>query len=116
MLQVTKIFRFQAAHAIYGYPGQCSNLHGHSYALHVTVSGEMQTGDYLAPPGFILDFKELKHIVKYTVVDKLDHHTILSKDYLAARPSLADLADVLGLGSRAHRGEYVNIHSQYTKK
>ena len=39
MITITKIFRFEAAHAIHGYPGACANLHGHSYELHVRVAG-----------------------------------------------------------------------------
>lgn len=94
MLQVTKIFRFETAHAIHGYPGQCSNLHGHSYILHVTVSAEPVGEDYLPPPGFILDFKELKRIVKSVIEARFDHHTLLSEDYLAAHPPLAILPNI----------------------
>lgn len=38
MLQLTKIFHFEMAHAIDGYAGACKNIHGHTYELHVTVS------------------------------------------------------------------------------
>jgi 6-pyruvoyltetrahydropterin/6-carboxytetrahydropterin synthase len=93
MLQVTKIFRFETAHAIYGYPGPCSNLHGHSYILHVTVSTDLPGDDFLPAPGFILDFKELKQIVRRTIVEKFDHRTILSKDYLANNPALSHVSN-----------------------
>ncbi len=39
MLQITKIFRFEMAHAVFGYAGKCSHIHGHSYVLHVTITG-----------------------------------------------------------------------------
>ena len=36
-LSITKIFTFEAAHALLGYDGLCANIHGHSYRLEVTV-------------------------------------------------------------------------------
>ncbi|MDE7148907.1 MAG: 6-carboxytetrahydropterin synthase, partial [Bacteroidales bacterium] len=37
-LSVTKIFRFEMAHALPDYDGPCAHLHGHSYRLEVTLS------------------------------------------------------------------------------
>ena len=82
MIQVTKIFRFETAHAIYGYPGKCKNIHGHSYILHVTVTTCKITNDYLPSPGFIIDFKELKRLVQSSVIKEFDHQLILSGDYI----------------------------------
>ncbi len=83
MLQVTKIFHFETAHAIHGYSGACRNIHGHSYELFVTVSGK-ETGDnYIDGSGFVVDFKELKHCVNDAVVNFLDHKLVLSKNFLA---------------------------------
>jgi 6-pyruvoyltetrahydropterin/6-carboxytetrahydropterin synthase len=90
MLQITKIFRFEAAHAIHGYAGKCRNVHGHSYVLHVTV-GQAENGmEYLPAPGFIIDFKELKKVVNGAVIDDLDHALILSEDYLKQYTALAN--------------------------
>lgn len=82
MISVTKIFRFESAHAIYQYPGSCKNIHGHSYELHVTVKAKKMTDDYIEGLGIILDFKELKSIVQSCVVKLLDHKLLLSKAYL----------------------------------
>jgi len=86
-LGITKIFYFEMAHAIHGYAGACKNMHGHSYELRVTVaSGEK--GDACIPaPGFIVDFKALKALVKAAVVDVLDHKLVLSRAWLAGAPS-----------------------------
>ena len=65
MLQLTKIFQFETAHAIFGYQGGCKNIHGHSYELHVTVASPHD--DFIPAPGFILDFKKLKAIVSAAV-------------------------------------------------
>lgn len=86
MLFLTKIFHFEMAHAIYGYAGPCKNIHGHSYELHVTVSGGDSIGDYIPAPGFVLDFKELKKMVILKVIDTFDHKLVLSRDYLTQNP------------------------------
>lgn len=74
MLSITKIFRFEAAHRISNYNGQCSNIHGHSYILHVTVSGEPSPDTDI-----IFDFKDLKKIVEAEIISLFDHALILKK-------------------------------------
>lgn len=89
MISVTKIFRFETAHAIYGYDGPCKHIHGHSYVLHVTVASSTTGEDTFIPkPGFVVDFKILKKIVQETIVQRLDHRLILSKAYLQDNPAL----------------------------
>ncbi len=94
MLRVTKIFRFETAHAIYGYAGSCKNIHGHSYVLHVTVQPADHDDDFLPAPGFVIDFKELKKLVNTYVVDRFDHRIILSEQYLSEHPHLAELENM----------------------
>lgn len=88
MRLVTKIFHFEMAHAIYGYPGACKNIHGHSYELHVTVSADNQEKGFIAIPGFIIDFKELKQLVISSVIQVFDHKLLLSRDYLSQNPGI----------------------------
>lgn len=83
MLLLTKIFHFEMAHAIDGYDGMCKNIHGHSYELHVTVASTLKEQEFIPPPGFLLDFKDLKKIVNKAVVDLFDHKLVLSKNYIA---------------------------------
>lgn len=86
MISLTKIFRFEAAHAIYGYPGPCSHIHGHSYELHVTVAARRENDHYIAPPGMIIDLKELKKIISDAVIERFDHTLLLSNEYIKATP------------------------------
>jgi 6-pyruvoyltetrahydropterin/6-carboxytetrahydropterin synthase len=67
---ITKIFKFDAAHKLNNYDGLCANLHGHTYTLHVSVKGKVNKN------GFVMDFKDLKEIVKERVLLKLDHNYI----------------------------------------
>ncbi|MFC0771341.1 6-pyruvoyl trahydropterin synthase family protein [Terrimonas alba] len=86
MLQITKIFRFEMAHAIHGYPGKCKNIHGHSYELYVTIASADTSENFLPGPGLIMDFKELKQIVNESLIQQLDHQLVLSRDFLKAHP------------------------------
>lgn len=53
--------------------GKCShpNYHGHNYALEVWVEGEI---DPLT--GFVIDLKDLKHIIHEHVSDRFDHRNL----------------------------------------
>lgn len=85
MLSVTKIFRFEAAHVIHGYPGKCSRIHGHSYELHVTVALRQAPDGYLPGTGMVMDFADLKRLVNEKVIRQLDHKFIVSRACLAER-------------------------------
>lgn len=83
MIQVTKIFHFEMAHAIYGYSGACKNIHGHSYKLYVTIGNDSSDDNYIPAPGFIYDFKLLKKTVNECIIQTLDHSLVLSREFLA---------------------------------
>jgi 6-pyruvoyltetrahydropterin/6-carboxytetrahydropterin synthase len=85
MISITKIFRFEAAHAIYSYPGACANVHGHSYELHVSIRSVNEERGYIDRLGIIFDFKDLKRLVANAVY-QLDHKVVLSKTYLKNSP------------------------------
>ena len=88
MIKITKIFRFEMAHAIFCYSGKCKNIHGHSYILHVTISAFGDADHFIDAPGFIFDFRQLKEIVNEKVIKKLDHQLVLSNEYLQTNSSL----------------------------
>jgi len=76
-IRVTKEFDFEMAHALWNYDGACRNIHGHSYKLFVTIMGEPVADQNNPKLGMVLDFKDLKDIVKDTVVDFLDHSLVV---------------------------------------
>ena len=63
-IRVTKSFGFETGHALYGYDGLCKNVHGHSYKLYVTVIGSPIDDQNHVKNGMVIDFKDLKTIVK----------------------------------------------------
>ena len=77
MFYLTKIFHFEAAHALNGYDGKCRNIHGHSYELRVTVKGMPLNEPDNPKNGMVIDFHDLKNIVNQEVVEKLDHSFVI---------------------------------------
>ena len=70
-IRITKKFRFEAAHALYGYDGKCKNIHGHNYKLFVTVIGVPVNDNSNAKEGMVMDFGDLKKIVNTQIIEKL---------------------------------------------
>ncbi len=79
-IRITKQFTFEMAHALYGYDGKCKNIHGHSYKLDVCVIGQPIKNANDPKYGMVIDFGDLKQIVKTEVVDLMDHATMLNID------------------------------------
>lgn len=79
-IRITKQFTFETGHALYGYDGKCRNVHGHSYKLSVTVIGKPITDKNHVKYGMVIDFTDLKAIVKEEVVDQFDHATVFNKN------------------------------------
>ena len=79
-IRITKQFNFETGHALYGYDGKCKNVHGHSYKLSVTVIGTPITDASNVKFGMVIDFTDLKKIVKEEIVDIFDHATVFNKN------------------------------------
>lgn len=79
-IRITKQFSFETGHALYGYDGKCKNVHGHSYKLSVTVIGTPISDQNNVKFGMVIDFGDLKKIVKEEVVDVYDHATVFNKN------------------------------------
>ncbi len=58
---------FDAAHRLPWYEGKCRNLHGHTYRLEVAVGGPIGAN------GMVLDFADLKRVVRREIIDRYDH-------------------------------------------
>ncbi|MGV7106507.1 6-pyruvoyl trahydropterin synthase family protein [Flavobacterium sp. U410] len=79
-IRITKQFTFETGHALYGYDGKCKNVHGHSYKLSVTVIGTPIDDQTNVKYGMVIDFGDLKKIVKEDIVDVFDHATVFNKN------------------------------------
>ncbi|MBT8265687.1 MAG: 6-carboxytetrahydropterin synthase [Bacteroidia bacterium] len=79
-IRITKQFSFETGHALYGYDGKCKNVHGHSYRLNVTVIGSPISDANHVKFGMVIDFSDLKLIVKEEIVSVFDHATVFNKN------------------------------------
>ena len=72
-MQITRRLEFDAGHRIPNHTSQCKHLHGHRYALEVTLSGDLVQQEGVSEQGMVMDFTDVKHIAKAQVVDAWDH-------------------------------------------
>ena len=69
--------RFSSAHIIPEYK-KCGRLHGHTYAVHVKVTGKPDK------KGIIMDFSLLKDTIKQ-VINELDHRILIPEKSIAVK-------------------------------
>jgi len=75
MYEITVEVKFDMAHRLLHYSGKCHHIHGHSYVATVGVESEE-----LVEAGFVLDFANLKKVVKEIVDRHWDHSILLHSD------------------------------------
>ena len=88
---ITRRLEFDAGHRIPDHRSQCRHLHGHRYALEITLAGEVieRAGD--AANGRVMDFSEVKALARQHVVDVWDHAFLA---YSGDRPVVDFLASL----------------------
>ncbi|MDH2915433.1 MAG: 6-carboxytetrahydropterin synthase QueD [Gallionella sp.] len=72
-MQITRRLEFDAGHRIPNHNSQCKHLHGHRYAIEITLSGDVITTEGVSEQGMVMDFTDVKRIAKERVVDVWDH-------------------------------------------
>ena len=70
---ITRRLEFDAGHRIPNHGSQCRHLHGHRYAIEITLSGEIIRTEGAAEQGMVMDFSEVKHIANMVLVNPWDH-------------------------------------------
>lgn len=70
---ITRRLEFDAGHRIPSHNSQCRHLHGHRYAIEITLSGDIITDEGVAEQGMVMDYAEVKHIAKTMLVNEWDH-------------------------------------------
>ena len=70
---ITRRLEFDAGHRIPDHKSQCRHLHGHRYAIEITLSGSVidKAGD--AANGMVMDFSQVKELAKAHLVNAWDH-------------------------------------------
>ena len=90
IIRLTKIFSFEMAHALWNYNGACRNIHGHSYKLYVTFIGNPIQDTNSPKNGMVMDFIDMKKIVKSIISEEFDHALVISKDALNHNSVIAE--------------------------
>jgi 6-pyruvoyltetrahydropterin/6-carboxytetrahydropterin synthase len=89
---ITRRLEFDAGHRIPNHASACRHLHGHRYALEVTLSGPIVTREGAPDQGMVMDFSEVKAIARELVADRWDHaflayaHDVDVVDFLNTLP------------------------------
>ncbi len=91
-MRITRRLEFDAGHRIPDHASQCRHLHGHRYALEITLSGEVIETEGSPARGMLIDFGDVKAIAKQHIVDIWDHAFLAYRgdtavvDFLQAMP------------------------------
>ena len=72
-MQITRRLEFDAGHRIPDHQSQCRHLHGHRYAIEITLAGDIIQSGGQPMNGMIMDFSEIKSLAKQHLVDAWDH-------------------------------------------
>lgn len=70
---ITRRLEFDAGHRIPNHNSQCRHLHGHRYAIEITLSGQIIATEGVSEQGMVMDFSEVKTIAQQTLVSQWDH-------------------------------------------
>jgi 6-pyruvoyltetrahydropterin/6-carboxytetrahydropterin synthase len=90
-IRVTKKFTFDMAHALYGYDGPCTNIHGHTYVLYVSLKGKALENENHPKNGMVIDFTDFKKIINEQIISVFDHSLVLNSNSPHAK--LKELTD-----------------------
>ena len=89
-IAITRRLEFDAGHRLPNHKSQCRNVHGHRYALEITLSSEVIHEEGAADDGMVMDFGDIKRIANEKLVDLWDHAFLVYRgdkvmvDFLAA--------------------------------
>ncbi|CAN5402588.1 6-carboxytetrahydropterin synthase QueD [soil metagenome] len=87
--RITRRLEFDAGHRIPDHASQCRHLHGHRYAIEVSIDGPVKAVPGAADNGMVLDFAEVKALINAAVVEPWDHAFLVWRDDHQVRELLA---------------------------
>jgi 6-pyruvoyltetrahydropterin/6-carboxytetrahydropterin synthase len=71
--EITKEIMVEASHLLPNHNAKCRFLHGHSYKVAVTLRSRLWEGKGDTTEGMVVDFKEVKELLKTHVDEVFDH-------------------------------------------
>jgi 6-pyruvoyltetrahydropterin/6-carboxytetrahydropterin synthase len=104
LYELTVKGHFDAAHALRDYPGECRELHGHTWDVEATVQGER-----LDDIDIVYDFKQLKADLA-SVLEPYDHAYLNDvAPFTELSPTAENLARILFEALSAQVGAQVTV-------
>jgi 6-pyruvoyltetrahydropterin/6-carboxytetrahydropterin synthase len=91
-MYITRRLEFDAGHRIPDHASQCRHLHGHRYAIEISLTGEIINAPGSEVNGMVMDFGEIKNIASKEVVSQWDHAFLVWRgdtrvvEFLASMP------------------------------
>ena len=92
-MRITRRLEFDAGHRIPNHLSDCRHLHGHRYALEVTLSGELISSAGHPQQGMLMDFSEVRNIARRELVDVWDHSFLVWREDRQVLDFLVSLPD-----------------------
>ena len=89
---ITRRLEFDAGHRIPDHQSQCRHLHGHRYAIEITLAGDIIDAAGNPENGMVMDFSQVKLLAKRHLIDAWDHAFLVFRgdstvvSFLAALP------------------------------
>jgi len=90
-ITITRRIEFDAGHRIPYHRSQCRHLHGHRYAMEITLSGEVITTEGISEQGMVMDFADVKTIALEKIVNAWDHAFLVYRGDTVVREFLERL-------------------------
>ena len=72
-MEITTRMEFDSGHRIPNHKSSCKKLHGHRYAIEVTLKGDIIDQENESDYGMVMDFKDAKELIRKTIVEPWDH-------------------------------------------
>lgn len=72
-MRITRRLEFDAGHRIPDHLSQCRHLHGHRYAIEITLQGDIIRESGSPLNGMVMDFSQVKALAREHLVDAWDH-------------------------------------------
>jgi len=92
-MEITTRMEFDSGHRIPNHKSSCKNLHGHRYAIEVTLKGDIIDKENESDYGMVMDFKDAKELIRKTIVEPWDHAFIVFEQDLEVINFLNTLND-----------------------
>jgi 6-pyruvoyltetrahydropterin/6-carboxytetrahydropterin synthase len=90
-MQITCRLEFDSGHRIPHHQSQCQHLHGHRYAIEITLSGDIIETEGSPQQGMVMDFSDVKKIARREIVEAWDHAFLVYRDDHVVRDFLESI-------------------------